>query len=256
MEPLHDMLEGAAQVGVVADGSLACVPFHALTVGGESMLDKADTLVAPSAAVLLRLASRPRGTGDRVVIGVADERAPRAEDEARAVAAAMGACRVLTGPEATVAAVKTALRGAGGVHIAAHARFVPHSPMQSAIRLSDGWLTARDLYGIELDGGLVVLSACDSGRTAVTHGREVLGLVRAFMSAGAGALVLSHWLLHDETAAATFADMYDSGVQCPESTADPAAALRRAQRCCRERLPHVAAWGPLYMVGGWNRGAT
>jgi Cu/Ag efflux pump CusA len=58
-----------------------------------------------------------------------------------------------------ILAALAALHGAGSVHIASHARFVAHSPMQSAIRLCDGWLTALILTNVPfaLVGGVAAL---------------------------------------------------------------------------------------------------
>ncbi len=256
LAPMWEEIRGAAMLAVVADGDLASTPFHALTVGGVSMLDTCDVVTAPSASVMCMLSRPRRQEGPRVAIGVADAGAPHAEDEALAVARAMNAERVLLGTQATVERVKEALSGAGGVHIASHARFVSHSPMQSAIKLSDGWLTARDMYDVDLAGGTVVLSACDSGRTGVSHARELLGLVRGFLNAGAGSLVLSHWLLHDATAARTLTDMYTAWYSDATASGKPESALRQAQRRVRGVNPHVAAWGALHVVGGWKRAHT
>ncbi|MBS0198211.1 MAG: CHAT domain-containing protein [Planctomycetes bacterium] len=256
LAPMWEDLRGAQMLAVVADGELASTPFHALTVNGVSMLDTCDVVTAPSASVMFMLSRPRRREGPKVAIGVSDAAAPHAEEEAVAVARAMNAERVLLGAEATVERVKAALGGAGGVHIASHARFVSHSPMQSAIKLSDGWLTARDMYDVDLAGGAVVLSACDSGRTGVSHARELLGLVRGFLSAGAGSLVLSHWLLHDATAARTLTDMYTAWYSDSTASGRPESALRQAQRRVRGVNPHVAAWGALHVVGGWKRAHT
>lgn len=254
LEPIWPCISGANQLAVIADGDLTSVPFHALKAGGTWMIDAMDVVTAPSAAVMCRLAERRTGSGHHVVIGVSDEHAPYAEKEAASVASATGASHVLLGPDATTERVRNALQGACGVHIASHARFVAQSPMQSAFKLADGWFTARDLYDVELAGGTVVMSACESGRSGVSHGRELLGLVRALMSAGAGALVLSQWLLHDEIAAQLLTKMYTIWYGQAAGGRRPAAALRAAQQRIRAQQPHVAAWGSLYVVGGLNRG--
>ena len=256
MAPLWDRVGGASDIAIIADGHVAAVPFQALRIDAGWLVDLTRVLRAPSAAIMNRLCERlvPLASqAPMVVIGLADDNAPRAEDESRDIARTTGAQRVLLGQQATRQAVLHALDGAGDVHIASHARFVAHSPMQSAIRLADGWLTARDLYSVELQGGCVVLSACDTGRTGVGHGRELLGLGRAFLTAGAGSLILSQWLLHDAAAARMVSELYHVRKQSDGPPLSGSDALRLAQRSLRGRLQHPAAWGGWYCVGPWNQ---
>jgi tetratricopeptide (TPR) repeat protein len=253
--PMLADLREASHVAIIADGHAASVPFQSLRVGGEWLIDLVDVVRAPSAGVLRQLQTRTNSAdaageshAPTVVIGLSDERAPLAETECRTVAELTGADRVLLGAGATRHAAMAALKGAGRVHIATHARFVAHSPMQSAIKLADGWLTARDLHGAELAGGCVMLSACDSGRSGVSHGRELLGLGRALLAAGAESLILSQWLLHDAAASRIVSEVYGNA----RTTRSASRALRDAQRSERSRTPHPAAWGGLYVVGPWN----
>ena len=50
--------------------------------------------------------------------------------------------------------------------------------------------TAEEVYGLNLDVDLVVLSACRSGTGPIT-GDGVAGLARAFLYAGAASVVVS-----------------------------------------------------------------
>ncbi len=251
--PLIKFVKGAKELAIIADDVLASVPFQCLSIGETSMLDIADVVAAPSASALAELSRRAVGTGPSVAIGVSDADAPRAEEETLAIAQTISAERVLVGKDATVERVKIALQGASNIHIASHARFVAQSPMQSALKLSDGWLTARDIYGIELRGGTVMLSACNSGRAGVSPaGRELLGLVRAFMAAGSRSLVLSRWQLHDQTALELLTLLYSIWYSKSVSGSGPQHSLRLAQQQLRQYSPHVAAWGSLYVVGAWS----
>ena len=62
----------------------------------------------------------------------------------------------------------------------------------------DGILTAEEVQALDLRGcELVVLSACETGRGALESGQGVLGLQRAFQSAGTRAVVSSLWKVDD-----------------------------------------------------------
>ena len=85
------------------------------------------------------------------------------------------------------------------IHLAAHGDFRPDNPLFSGLRLSGGWLTTLDIFGLQLKASLVTLSACQTGRSVVGGGDELLGLMRAFLCAGAASLVLSLWAVEDRS---------------------------------------------------------
>src|SRR5688572_27943217 len=74
---------------------------------------------------------------------------------------------------------------------------------------SDGLLSFREIFDLQLDADVVILSACDTAGAATalasreagiaTGGNYALdGLVRAFVGAGARSVVASHWPVPDE----------------------------------------------------------
>jgi CHAT domain-containing protein len=73
--------------------------------------------------------------------------------------------------------------------------------------------------------GLVVLSGCSSAAGAALPGTGVMGLTRAWLLAGAQAVVSSNWDTPDESGA-LFRSLY-SNLNAPGT--DPASALRDAQ---------------------------
>jgi CHAT domain-containing protein len=146
---------------------------------------------------------------------------------------------VLTGSAAREAAVREALAGRTVVHLATHGVVRDDAPLRSFVALGadgaepqrDGRLSAEEVYGLRLDASLVFLSACRSGRGRVT-GDGVLGLSRAFLSAGAASLVTTLWDVPDVAAAALVPGFYRSYRQ----TGQRAQALRSAQLELLRRL--------------------
>ena len=64
---------------------------------------------------------------------------------------------------------------------------------QSALVLSDNYLTMADVFGLQLNAKLVSLSACNTGRGSQVRGEGVMGLTRAFMYAGTPTVAVTLW---------------------------------------------------------------
>jgi CHAT domain-containing protein len=84
-------------------------------------------------------------------------------------------------------------------------------------------LTTADVAMLHVPGSLVVLSGCESGGGEARAGAGLLGLVRAWLAAGAGGVVATLWPVND-TAGDLFPRFYRH-----LATTSPADALRRAQ---------------------------
>ncbi len=244
--PVEPLLGGAVpELVVVPHGPLHRVPFHALFDGSRYLIERFEISYAPSARVYeLCQARETPGRSGATVLGVGDPLIPAAEAEACGVAGRLPGARLRLGEEASV----EALRGAGGsgtLHLACHGMFRSDNPMFSALKLHDGWLTAADVMGLALPGALVTLSACESGRSGVIGGDEILGLARAFLGAGAATLVVSLWLVQDDTTAELMSTWYGRLL----AGEGPATALRAAQLEVKDRHDHPYYWAPFVLVG-------
>lgn len=252
--PLAPFVQAHPRLAVAPCSVLHAVPFHALIGAQGSARGGRCTSIVPSASVLSRLLDRaakaaPSPHGGTVIIGVADELSPQAEREAAACAAAFRQARVILGKEATASSVREAIARARHIHIASHARFVPSDPLSSGIRLVDGWLTARDVFALDLRGATVVLSGCDSGRAIIDSSNEANGLVRAFLAAGASEMLMSLWPVHDEMTAQLMKTLYTFAGNGRPGHEPLSASLCRAQQEVRALEPHPALWAPFVRVG-------
>lgn len=91
------------------------------------------------------------------------------------------------------------------LHFATHGIAVTDIPELSAIVLSnpsidskeDGFLTMREISGLNMKANSVILSACETGLGKVYSGEGVVGLTGAFTVAGANSVTVSLWSVND-----------------------------------------------------------
>lgn len=124
---------------------------------------------------------------------------------------------------------------------------------------SDALLDMDEIFDLKLDAEMVVLAACDTGRTgavapgqvAVSGGGEALGgLVRAFIYAGARNLVVSNWPADSTATERLMTAMFS---RAGDSQAD---ALRQAQLDMMkspDRYSHPGYWAAFTIVGDGAR---
>jgi CHAT domain-containing protein len=131
------------------------------------------------------------------------------------------------------------------VHLAAHGEARLDNPLFAHINLADGQLSMVDVFNLRLDGALVTLSACETGRSAVRGGDELVGLSRGFLFAGAATLVQSLWRV-DDSATARLMQQFYSGLTHGLA---PGAALGDAQHALLDEGLHPHLWGAFQLVG-------
>lgn len=201
--PLVSRLEGR-RVLFVPYGPLHDVPLHAAIVDGRSLASRCDVGYALSLRHLARVNRPPIADGRWLVAGAA---APELAAVARELAALEGARGAPLEPLAREALAGGVLR-AELVHVSAHGQYAPRNPRLSSIGVGDGELWAEDVARATLDLDLVTLSGCDTGRLARLEGEDFVGLVQAFLQAGARAVVASGWPVEDAAAADFMAAFY------------------------------------------------
>lgn len=135
-------------------------------------------------------------------------RLPGSEFEVRGVAQASGWQRqtILLGPDATPARLEAALKTTPAViHFAVHVVSPENHPEEAALALSlsdrkiPTLLTPERIATFRIPGSLVVLSGCSSQRGQELPSAGLIGLSRAWLLAGASAVVVSAWPTPDDS---------------------------------------------------------
>jgi CHAT domain-containing protein len=245
--PLAPSLAAARRVLVVPQGPLSGVPFAALHDGQHPLVAHHEVAVASSVQVALHgLRRHPQGVASVCAFGSAGP-LPHVEGEARRVAARFAGGRAFVGAEATLAALAREAPQADLLHLACHAQFRGDNPMFSALQLADGALTAEAVEQLRLGPCTVVLSACDTALSSPDAADDRVGLVRAFLVAGAARVLASLWPV-DDALTDVFMQRFHAGLA---GGAGPASALRQAQLDTMQEQPHPCHWAAFTLYGGW-----
>jgi CHAT domain-containing protein len=231
---------------VVPHGALHGLPFHAFHDGEQYLVDRHVIAVAPSAAVMHACRQAARPIGDRaMVVGIDDPGLPSVPREVEVISATWPSARVAVGPQATSRTLRRSVGSFDVLHLATHGVFRADNPSFSSIKLTDAWLTVRDLAEVARGAQLVTLSACETGVSGITAGDEVIGLTRGLLSAGCSAVVASLWTVSDESTARLMERFYAS----LKGGAAPAVALREAMLEIRQQYDHPYFWAPFLVTG-------
>jgi CHAT domain-containing protein len=275
---LSALPSGIERLILVPDGPLHRLPFDALRSARDAapLAARYELVTAPSATLWLHWRQNGSRSASPKALAFADPeldtgagfgaaernavlheglrlgRLPHARRETRALARHIGSVDALVGRRASERAVKDRdLREYSILHFAAHAVADETHPARSAVLLSpgadaeDGLLQVREIEDLDLDGVVVVLSACQTASGAILSGEGVLSLARAFFEAGAQSVIGTRWPIRDEDAAALFDDFY----RALGEGASLSSALTQAKVQAIEAGRPASAWASLVILG-------
>ena len=254
VEPIESSIAGRL-VYFVPHGSLHYLPFHALSDGQQRLVEKWPIAYAPSATVL-KWTQRRRTRASRNVLALYDPdvgdaryRLQFARSEVDAIATLWPNVERHSGKEATESLLAEQGKQFDIIHLACHGEFKPEAPLQSRLllagdRANDGSLTAEELYRLDLNAWLVVLSACETGLGELTRGDDVVGLTRGLLYAGTPTVVDSLWKVDDLATSFLMGEFYKNLKTMPQ-----AEALRRAQLATMKEYPEPVLWAAFRVVG-------
>ena len=110
----------------------------------------------------------------------------------------------------------------------------------------NGILTAYEAMNLNFDNTeLVVLSACETGKGEVQVGEGVFGLQRAFLVAGADAIIMSLFKVNDEVTKKLMLKFYQKWLK----TGSKRIAFAEAQKEIKDEYKFPVFWGAFNMIG-------
>ena len=258
IEPLQPYLNTTHLI-IVPHDILHYLPFAALTDGDRYLTDDYVISLLPSANTL-RYLPEPHDLAQPTLLALGNPVISEslsslryAEEEVEAIARLFNT-QPLIRQAATESAVRLESDAASILHLAVHGEYDPINSLFSRLHLAadddnDGRLEVREIYGLDLtqSTNLVVLSACQTSIGQQSRGDEIVGLNRAFLYAGAPAVLSSLWNVDDAATAMLMEQFYNH----LRDGSDPATALQQAQQAIRQdpRYVHPYFWSAFSITG-------
>ena len=142
------------------------------------------------------------------------------------------------------------------IHLATHAVIDDEAPLYSKFLFShsnktaeDGLLHTYELYNMDLNANLAVLSACSTGTGKLVNGEGIMSLARGFMYAGCPNVVVSLWQVDDKSTASIMTNFYE---EIKKGT-DKDTALRNAKLEYLKNAEEVKSnpfyWASFVLIG-------
>jgi len=251
LAPVEADLLAAKRVYIIPFGPLYYLPIGALApdLTREPPLLRAgrSVIYAPSATVLFNYCrQRPHSTQQGCLTVAPQDSKLRFIENIAATLTTNATDRAITGSAATRAELITQVSHYRLLCFLGHAHFDQRYPMASALQLADGRLRASEiLRELRLQADLIILAACESGRSKTLRGDEILGLSRALLYAGTPSLLVTLWPVYEVPTGLLVQYFMRELTAQPDN--DPAATLVKAQAWLRgltygEARQLISAW--------------
>lgn len=176
---------------------------------------------------------------------------PGAKEEIELVSKLFGG-DTWVGGEATEETFKDRVSDYQIVHLATHGLLDDKNPNLSELlftpredSINDGFLNVNEIYSLDLNAELVVLSACNTGYGEVHRGEGSMSISRAFRYAGCPSIVMSLWKIPDEPTKELMVSMYTD----LRNRETKRGALHNSKRSYIDAVQDPAMAHPYYWAG-------
>ncbi len=141
------------------------------------------------------------------------------------------------------------------LHIATHGVVNTEYPELSGILLypetqtADGILYSGEIYNLKLDTDLTVLSACETGVGKVSKSEGIIGLSRALLYAGSRNVIVSSWVVSDNSTSQLMVDFYSNILTHGMSYSDALHTAKLKMISAGGNNAHPFFWSPFILIG-------
>ncbi|MFH1759698.1 MAG: CHAT domain-containing protein [bacterium] len=258
IEPAEMHFTGIKSLCIIPHGALHYLPFAALLGPKGYLLDSYNLVYNISASVFVLCGLKVKSGFSNVLafgnpeLNSPDTDLPFAEREVRSLERTFSHVKSYLNRVATESIFKKIDKNYGIIHFACHGEFEETSPMYSGLllasdTLNDGRLEVHEIFDLQINSDLVLLSACQTGLGKVTSGDDLIGLTSSFIYAGARSVISSLWRVDDVATAVMTKRFYrySKDKQKPE-------ALRMAQLFVKNSINDHPAYWAAFKISGAN----
>ncbi|WP_441000062.1 CHAT domain-containing protein [Fodinibius sp. SL11] len=241
LQPFENDLEDYSNLTIVPDGALAYLPFEAISQGDQYLIENYNIKYVPS-LTSLTLLKEPESLSRKDLLAVAGSDFVRNNEhnlqrgnlsnlpstliEVDSIATHFQNASILKDEQVSEGTLKHLLQQNNYqyVHLATHGIIDENQPNRSGLALStnseisasateDGMLRSSEIFGMNINSDMVVLSACNTGLGKMVNGEGMLGMQRSFFYAGSSTVVVSLWNVYDRSTASFMNEFYKSLLQ-------------------------------------------
>lgn len=214
--PLEKQLANYRNLIIVPSAYMAYLPFEAL-YNGNYLVSQYNIKYAPSMTGF-SLIQKPEDEYKGTLLAIGNSAnyqsanaavLPAAGLEVQQISELIDQPRLLQDQEITEEKVQSMLQNDYRyIHVAAHSIIDEQNSLMSGIMVGkadanrlgmDGYLRSSEIYRLNINSEMVVLSACESGLGQLINGEGLLGLQRSFFNAGVSTVVVSLWDVYDRS---------------------------------------------------------
>lgn len=245
LEPFAEQLKEMERLLIVPDGPLAYLPFEALSVDGNYLIEHHRIKYMPSITSLTLLREKKNDQPQDLLAVAGSEFSGDSLPESRrqksmatlpstlmevdSIATHFNNVTKFKDDEINETNLKEHLNDQYRyIHLATHGIINENNPHQSGLVLKtdgelqatskeDGLLKSSEIYRQNLNADMVVLSACNTGLGKNVGGEGMLGLQRSFFYAGASSVVVSLWSVYDRSSAYMMNEFYKAMLESDTS---------------------------------------
>jgi len=149
-----------------------------------------------------------------------------------------------------------ALKNFKFLHIATHGMVNEDKPELSCILLAqdttsteDNILFSGEIYNLELNADLTVLSACETGLGKIAEGEGVIGLTRALLYAGSKNIIVSLWQVSDESTKQLMVNFYKNIFKYKKDGYSEHLSKSKNKLIKEGKYAHPFFWSPFILIG-------
>lgn len=141
---------------------------------------------------------------------------PNTVEEVNSISAIFNGAQQI-GMDATETKFKSTATDYSILHFAMHTLINDEDPLASKLvfalnddSINDGFLNTYEIYNLELNAELAVLSACKTGAGKMSKGEGIMSLARGFLFAGVPGIVMTLWAVEDISGAEIIKSFYEN----------------------------------------------